>query len=62
MRITGTFALTLSLGAAVAVAGVSRFAVAGKAGNVGNVISDMNPADAPTRVAYIDPPLFGSLQ
>ena len=37
MRITGTFALTLSLGAAVAVAGVSRFAVAGKAGNVGNV-------------------------
>jgi len=35
MRITGTFALTLSLGAAVAVAGASRFAVAGKKGGGG---------------------------
>src|SRR5438046_1183350 len=35
MRITGTFALTLSLGAAVAVAGVSRFAVAGKVAKKG---------------------------
>ena len=35
MRITRTFALTLSLGAAVAVAGASRFAVAGKKGGGG---------------------------
>jgi len=35
MRITRTFALTLSLGAAVAVAGASRYAVAGKKGGGG---------------------------
>jgi hypothetical protein len=35
MRITGTFALSLALGAAVAVAGASRFAVAAKKGGGG---------------------------